>query len=235
MQKIVLLMLANRTNHDTGLCFPSHDTLAKECGMTTRSVMNQIEKLEAVKLIDVIRSRASNGNNNPNKYRLNLENAGGSERDSLGVVNDIQQGSETDSPEPVIKPINIITTHTENENFLTFDGLPPEQIECYAWAKRHDYWHFATVSIHKFLTIYTKPKRDGLKAQFDEHKKALQDGRGQTGRFQSQNMKKNTGANYATHHPNNKKLTAAQRSKQLGERANAFNGANVIDSTASVV
>lgn len=39
MQKIVLLMLANRTNHDTGLCYPSHETLAKEYGMTTRSVI----------------------------------------------------------------------------------------------------------------------------------------------------------------------------------------------------
>ena len=229
MQKIVLLMLANRTNHDTGLCFPSHDTLAKECGMDRRSVIRQIEKLELVGLLSVIRSTNDKGEKNANRYKLNL--TGGSDTKSLGVVSESHAGSDTESHKPVIKPITITTD--DNENFLTFDGLPSDQIECYHWAKNHDYWNFATVSIHKFLTLYTKPKRDGLKAQVDEHKKALQDGRGQTGRVQSQNMKKNTGANYATHSENNKKLTAAQRSKQLGERANAFNNGNIIDSTAT--
>ena len=67
MQKIVLLMLANRTNHDTGLCYPSHDRLAKECGMDKRSVINQIAKLESAGLLKVIRST-----NKPNSYILNL-------------------------------------------------------------------------------------------------------------------------------------------------------------------
>ncbi|MDD5215347.1 MAG: helix-turn-helix domain-containing protein, partial [Methylococcales bacterium] len=67
MQKIVLLMLANRTNHDTGLCFPSHETLATECGMDKRSVIRQIEKLEAAGLLSVNRST-----NKPNSYTLNL-------------------------------------------------------------------------------------------------------------------------------------------------------------------
>jgi hypothetical protein len=232
MQKIVLLMLANRTNHDTGLCFPSHDTLAKECGMSKSSVIRQIEALENGEFLKVVRTKKADGSNNPNHYRLKL-NAVGSVTVKPPLVSERDHPSVTVTPEPEIKPITITTI--ENENFLTFDGLPPEQIECYAWAKNHDYWNFATVSIHKFLTIYTKPKRDGLKAQFDEHKKALQDGRGQTGRVQSQSMKKNTEANYATHSTNHKKLTAAQRAKQLGERANAFNNGNVIDSTASVV
>ena len=31
-EKIVLVMLANRCNHDTGRCDPAHKRLARECG-----------------------------------------------------------------------------------------------------------------------------------------------------------------------------------------------------------
>ena len=45
-QKIVLLMLADRHNSDTGRCDPSHDRLASDCGLTRRSVMDQLAKLD---------------------------------------------------------------------------------------------------------------------------------------------------------------------------------------------
>lgn len=44
-KKMVLLMLANRTNHDTGRCDPSIRRLAKDCGMSERSVQNKITEL----------------------------------------------------------------------------------------------------------------------------------------------------------------------------------------------
>jgi len=96
MQKIVLLMMANRTNHDTGLCYPSHDLLAKECGMSKRAMIDNINRLEAAGLIVVFRSKSDKGNNNVNKYRLNLHvqadvigdknscSMGGSAADALG-------------------------------------------------------------------------------------------------------------------------------------------------------
>ncbi len=195
MQKIVLLMLANRTNHDTGLCFPSHDTLAKECGMDKRSVIRQIEKLEVVELLSVSRST-----NKPNRYTLNLHSVRKSPSDTVSLlgVSESPLASDTKSPEPVINLKRTITT-TDAEKFLNFDGLTAEQQECYQWAKQHDYWNFAVESINKFRQIYSKPKRDGLKSQFDAHKKALQDGLGQTGlHIQSQRTQKNSGGNYAT-------------------------------------
>ena len=230
MQKIVLLMLANRTNHDTGLCYPSHDTLAKECGMDKRSVIRQIESLEKAELLTVVRTKKSDGSNNPNHYHLNLKKG----------------GSDTKSPETGTKPITITTTRESNffeisqepKAELTFDGLPPDQIECYNWAKHHNYWHFATESVHKFLTIYTKPKRDGLKAQFDAHKKALEDERSQTGLNGNQKNITGTGANYATHYPTNKPLTATQRRENLrrlideAEQRERFDNSTIIDADA---
>jgi hypothetical protein len=41
-QKMVLLMLANRTNADTGRCDPSMDKLAADCGMSKTSVKSAI-------------------------------------------------------------------------------------------------------------------------------------------------------------------------------------------------
>lgn len=214
MQKIVLLMLANRTNHDTGLCFPSHDRLAKECGMDKRSVINQIAKLESAGLLKVIRST-----NKPNSYILNLgsERNSPSERDSPLGVKEIHLDSERDSPEPVNNHITITTTN-DDENFLTFDGMKPDEIECYNWAKNHNYWNFSTESVRKFLTIYTKNKRDGLKDQFNAHKKALQDGKGQTGQsITSMNKTNGTGGNYATHYTNSKPLNATQLRNNLSK------------------
>lgn len=71
-QKMVLIMLANRTNNDSGLCFPSHSLLAKECGMTRRSVIEQINKLEEFGLLSVVRNKSGNDLNIVNQYRLNL-------------------------------------------------------------------------------------------------------------------------------------------------------------------
>ena len=45
-QKIVLVMLADRHNGDTGRCDPSHERLAGDCGLTRRSVIDQLAKLD---------------------------------------------------------------------------------------------------------------------------------------------------------------------------------------------
>jgi hypothetical protein len=144
MQKIVLLMMANRTNHETGECHPSLDLLAKECGMEKRSVINQISKLEALGLVSVSRIKRENGMNCVNKYWLNLSKGSerdslGSERDSLGSERDSLGGSERDSPkpvtlEPVIEPIktllrkNAKTPASETENgFDKFWAIYPKR------------------------------------------------------------------------------------------------------------
>jgi hypothetical protein len=143
MQKIVLLMMANRTSHETGLCYPSLDLLAKECGMTKRSMIEQIAKLEVGGFIAVIRSAAENGVKQVNRYRLNLavkpdvgsesrslvgsephslrsepRSLGGSEPHSLRSEPRSLGGSEPHSPKPVtIEPkketTNVVSKKTD--------------------------------------------------------------------------------------------------------------------------
>lgn len=226
MQKIVLLMLANRTNHDTGLCFPSHDTLAKECGMDKRSVINQIAKLEAAGLLSVNRST-----NKPNSYTLNLSSDTKSpgERDSPLAVKEIHLDSERDSPEPVtnLKRTVVVT----REEFL---NLTEEQSECKNWAATQNYWASCTQTDQEFLKVWCKPNGT-LRKQYDVHKKALQDGLGQTGlNVPSNKTQKNIGVNYATHHTNSKPLTATQIRNNLAQliAESEQRNANIINSTA---
>lgn len=70
-QKIVLVMLADRHNNDTGRCDPSHDRLAGDCGLTRRSVMDQIEKLATAGYLRVIH-RSIGKLKTSNQYTLML-------------------------------------------------------------------------------------------------------------------------------------------------------------------
>lgn len=71
-EKIVLVMLANRCNHDTGRCDPAHKRLARECGMSLSTLKRCIERLEAANLL-TIEHRELNGVSLPNQYHLHLE------------------------------------------------------------------------------------------------------------------------------------------------------------------
>lgn len=71
-EKIVLVMLANRCNHDTGRCDPSHKRLATECGMSLSTLKRCIDKLEAAGLL-TIEHREQNGVSLPNQYHLHLD------------------------------------------------------------------------------------------------------------------------------------------------------------------
>ncbi|WP_313425962.1 helix-turn-helix domain-containing protein [Stenotrophomonas rhizophila] len=70
-QKLVLIMLANRTNADTGRCDPSHKKLSRDCGMSADSVKRAIANLEVGGLLSIVR-RTHEGVNLPNHYTLHL-------------------------------------------------------------------------------------------------------------------------------------------------------------------
>ena len=70
--KIVLFHLADRHNPDYG-CFPSHNTLAKDCEMSKRSVQNHLEALEQAGLIRK-ENRMEEGVYTSNRYFLGFEN-----------------------------------------------------------------------------------------------------------------------------------------------------------------
>ena len=49
--KLVLLALANRANHETGLCYPGQELIGVECSMSSRTVRRHLKTLEERGLI----------------------------------------------------------------------------------------------------------------------------------------------------------------------------------------
>ena len=70
-QKLVLLMLANCTNHHTGQCNPSHSRLSSECCMGVSTLKGHLAALEEDGFITIIR-RQNEGVDLPNQYQLNM-------------------------------------------------------------------------------------------------------------------------------------------------------------------
>lgn len=122
-QKLVLLMLAERHNGDSGQCNPSHDLLAEDCGLSRRSVVDQIGKLEEAGYLRVMH-RVKGNAKLPNQYVLQLQFGvpervksipddpylvvhdvhKGSEPRAQGVVQDVHKGSERAAHKPVNEP-----------------------------------------------------------------------------------------------------------------------------------
>lgn len=186
MQKMVLVVLADHENTDTGLCFPSVRLLAEECGMSERSVSNQIAKLSAAGLISIERF-----NHTTNRYILNKPAASIAEPDARRSEPDANRAS---------KPINNQQTNLNSFSSSqaaekTVISLSAEQQEVFDWAVTHSFWNTATVSLETFLHVHDF-QNGKLKAQYDAHKKA-QSAIKQTG-LNSEIFLKTTGGNYET-------------------------------------
>ncbi|MCE1084997.1 helix-turn-helix domain-containing protein [Pseudomonas asiatica] len=93
LRKLVLIKLADNAN-DMGECWPSYQHVADQCEISKRSVMNHINTLCGAGLLrKEIRKGGPKGNSS-NIYHLTLSGAA----DSLGVVQQIHQGSAAGSP-----------------------------------------------------------------------------------------------------------------------------------------
>ena len=69
--KLVLLALANRSNHETGVCYPGQKLLAKECSMSDRSVRRHLKNLEDLGLIERrARMRPEGRGRTSDEYRI---------------------------------------------------------------------------------------------------------------------------------------------------------------------
>jgi hypothetical protein len=100
LRKLLLIVLANRADKK-GESFPSHATLAADCGVTTRAIQKPLSALEASGLISIQR-RFKDGIKTSNLYTVNAVFAVGNvvpivqnevpnrtERGSVGVGNEV--------------------------------------------------------------------------------------------------------------------------------------------------
>lgn len=137
-QKLVLIMLAERHNSDSGRCDPSHERLADDCGLTRRSVMDQIKKLEDAGYIRPM-SRAKGNLKLSNHYVLNFgfgvpEKVKPLPDDPFLVVNDVHQGSEPRSHKPVTEPVKE-PVKKEKTARVTAPAIPrPDDVTPQTWA-----------------------------------------------------------------------------------------------------
>lgn len=207
MQKIVLLMMANRVNDKKGCCWPSHELLAKECGMDKRSIIRQIEKLVEAGLIVCIKSKNNKGINNTNKYVLNTSKEG-----IFKVERDAHKNMKQQEPLAVTERHYISAKESLSSDTESFDLVteshsnqleepinepikktkePPSFVEnksdeplpwqlCYEWATQHKFWSYKIASISKFWQLYASPSPNGLKAQYESNLKIEADKEWQT-------------------------------------------------------
>jgi len=145
-QKIVLVMLADRHNGDTGRCDPSHDRLADDCGLTRRSVMDQLAKLDSTGFIRT-HHRVIGKLKTSNQYTLMLGFGVPADVKEFHievqqvpqVVQQVHQGSEhvahKPGKEPVKEPIKEKKSADAPAPRPAKAGFPiPDGIESQAWA-----------------------------------------------------------------------------------------------------
>jgi hypothetical protein len=71
-QKMVLLMLANRTHSDMGYCYPSIKRLATDCGLSETATKNAIKVLVNLGFVSITH-QAKDGMKLPNRYTLSIK------------------------------------------------------------------------------------------------------------------------------------------------------------------
>lgn len=103
LQKLVLLMLANCSNHHTGQCNPSHDRLAKECGMSKDSVKRAISELAEKGYLEIQR-KVKDGVNLPNQYNIKVGasiGVVGADSTEVGAVSGGRVGADSTTKQEV--------------------------------------------------------------------------------------------------------------------------------------
>lgn len=95
--KLILLMLANYADAE-GRCFPSQQTLARDCECTRRSVLTWLKKFEDMELLTRKRRHTAGGYRRSDLLCLNLSAASSHENNSIPTCKDF-------TAEPIIEPI----------------------------------------------------------------------------------------------------------------------------------
>lgn len=127
-KKIVLLMLANRSNSDTGKCVPKIKTLAEDCGLSESACKASLKDLADLGFITVI-PRFYEGQQLPNQYQLNIAPLG---RQKTPLGQEVTPVGRQVTTEPVKEPIKEPTPRASladdgGEHFKTFWSAYPKK------------------------------------------------------------------------------------------------------------
>lgn len=130
--KLVLIKLCDNAS-DEGYCWPSMGRIAKECELSKRSVVDQINKLKDIGLIEVTH-RFKDNEQTSNSYQINIELLSGgellappSESLSLPQCTDCTQNHHLTINESSLKNTDISLVPKENGYFI--DSLDKEDFK----------------------------------------------------------------------------------------------------------
>lgn len=124
-EKLVLLALANRTNHETGMCFPGQRLIADECSMSDRTVRRHLKSLEDRGLISRrARMRTEGRGRTSDEYRLAYVQA-----DMLAAKSPAGRDRTTNRTNQDDQPDNGVQGRTEREpKEEPLAARPPETV-----------------------------------------------------------------------------------------------------------
>lgn len=135
IRNLILIHLGNRAGKD-GSCFPSHSTIARDCGCSVRSVKYQIAELEKAELIKVKR-RAVDGMKTSSIYTLNIAAADRQElphdrQDVHGVVQEMPHG-RANGALGVVQEMPIETPITKHpiKHPVKHTPITPSDFDCF--------------------------------------------------------------------------------------------------------
>jgi len=228
MQKIVLLMLSNRAD-DKGFCYPSHDLIADDCGMSRRAAINNLLILENIGAIKV--SRGKKGSHVVHKYYLNFTFT--SAYNAPVHMHEVHITGAGDAPvhmhevhtkqsiETVNETVTLNTSIARARETKKDIVLSQEQSDCYQWAINHSYWQTKiNDNAKEFLRLYGNQSERGVKNQYNDFQQAQKNPQGVNQAGFNQNQSSSNGANYDT---KQRKLTIpesieADRQRMLAKR-----------------
>ena len=118
--KLILILLANNANDETGDCFPSQTYLANRSGMSRGSVNRVIKRLVVAGFVDIIPQYRDDGGRRSNRYRLNMDVTGG------GVTIEHSPCNEK-SHDPVTKGDSLTVISNRHKNHSDTRGTRLEE------------------------------------------------------------------------------------------------------------
>jgi len=132
-QKLILLLLADRSNDD-GFCFPSLQTIADDACMSRQCVIENIKKLAGHRLISVTRRTISDADsgqtrNTSNIYKLNTEVVNEVDHRPKGVVNVVDHPSQRRLLGVVNEVDSNLSSEPTNESDIYVEGSHKTPVE----------------------------------------------------------------------------------------------------------
>jgi len=115
-EKLILLLLANSANDETGECFPSQKYLSKKSGLARETVNRLIRKLQKKGHVAIRHKYRDDGGMRSNTYTVMPYLSGGSDQ--------VSQGDVTDSHRGVCSDVTAIDTHKETPINIPMTGRP---------------------------------------------------------------------------------------------------------------